>query len=115
MYGGVTASPELRSRRDPFSGKGFICQPAKLPHAVTQAGQGPRAQREAQAERLLGGGPAKRSVAGGAPGMGNRQEVTNERRKSIPGALTKGTRHRRDKGTDLEYQAPTSGIALEGP
>jgi hypothetical protein len=47
--------------------------------------------------------------------MGNRQEVTNERRKSIPGALTKGTRHRRDKGTDLEYQAPTSGIALEGP
>jgi hypothetical protein len=35
--------------------------------------------------------------------------------KSTPGALTKGTRHRRDKGADLEHQAPTGGIASEGP
>jgi hypothetical protein len=47
--------------------------------------------------------------------MGNRQEVINERRESTPGALTKGTRHRRDKGTDLEHQAPSNGVALEGP
>jgi hypothetical protein len=60
--------------------------------------------------------PAARQAARrGAPGMGNRQEVTNERRESRPGALTKGTRHRRDKGTDLEHQAPTRGEALAGP
>jgi hypothetical protein len=47
--------------------------------------------------------------------MGNRQEVTDERRKSTPGALTKGTQHRRDKGADPEHQAPANGKALEGP
>jgi len=47
--------------------------------------------------------------------MGNRQEVTDERRKSKPGALTKGTRHRRDKGTDLEHQATRIGVAVQVP
>jgi predicted transposase YbfD/YdcC len=50
-----------------------------------------------------------------APGMGSRQEVTNERRKSTPGALTKGTRHRRDKGADLELQASAGGVAPADP
>ena len=30
--------------------------------------------------------------------------MSASRRKSCPGALTKGTRHRWGKGTDLEYQ-----------
>ena len=50
-----------------------------------------------------------------APGMGNRQEVTDARRKSRPGALTKGTRHRRDKGTVLEHQGTGGGAAPQDP
>jgi hypothetical protein len=36
--------------------------------------------------------------------MARRSEVSANRRKSCPGALTKGIRHRGSKGTDLEYQ-----------
>ena len=36
--------------------------------------------------------------------MAKRSEVSANRRKSCPGALTKGIRHRCSKGTDLEYQ-----------
>jgi hypothetical protein len=38
-------------------------------------------------------------------GMARRSEVSANRRKSCPGALTKGIRHRCSKGTDLEHQA----------
>jgi len=45
--------------------------------------------------------------------MARRSEVSAERRKSCPGALTKGIRHRCSKGTDLEHQGdrdPAKGL-----
>jgi hypothetical protein len=42
--------------------------------------------------------------------MNNRQEV-----KVRPGALTEGTRHRGDKGVDLDNQVLARVIALVGP
>jgi hypothetical protein len=42
--------------------------------------------------------------------MNNRQEV-----KVRTGALTEGTRHRGDKGVDLELQVLAKGVAMAGP
>ena len=44
------------------------------------------------------------STSRSVTGMAKRSEVSANRRKSCPGALTKGIRHRCSKGTDLEYQ-----------
>jgi hypothetical protein len=45
-----------------------------------------------------------------ANGMNNRQEV-----QVRTGALTEGTRHRGDKGVDLELQVLAKGVAMAGP
>jgi hypothetical protein len=43
-------------------------------------------------------------------GMARRSEVSAERRKSCPGALTKGIRHQCGKGTALEYQGNPDSV-----
>jgi hypothetical protein len=48
-------------------------------------------------------------------GMARRSEVSAERRKSYPGALTKGIRHRCSKGTDLEHQGERDPAKDLGP
>jgi hypothetical protein len=57
-------------------------------------------------------GQAKRSP--GVTGMARRSEVSASRRKSCPGALTKGIRHRWGKGTDLEYQGEPGPVRASG-
>jgi len=47
--------------------------------------------------------------------MARRSEVSANRRKSCPGALTKGIRHRCSKGTDLEYQGKRDPVKGLGP
>lgn len=46
----------------------------------------------------------------GATGMTSKQEV-----KVRTGALTEGTRHRGDKGVDLDHQVSTEALSSVGP
>ena len=62
-------------------------------------------------DRSAGRGWGGPEFGGGALGMTHNQEV-KRCSESKPGALTEGTRHRRDKGDDLEHQVLAVGEDL---